>query len=123
MISKAIELMSNIPKQHIVKVCKDNNMTYVNPECLTKNLKTKICPVCGWSGSFRFSKHVVKAVDERHLSFLKELERLYIDKKLGCDKIAKVYDQYNFTREIVEATLKDVGIYYKILQEEEAVVV
>jgi hypothetical protein len=116
MISKAIELMPNVPKQHIVKACKDNNMTYINPKCLTKNLKTKICPVCGWSGSFRFSKHVMKTVDEQHLSFLIVLEKLYIDDKLGCDKIADMYNQYNFTREIVEAVLKDAGIYYKILQ-------
>jgi hypothetical protein len=44
------------------------------------------------------------------------LEKLYIDDKLGCDKIADMYNQYNFTREIVEAVLKDAGIYYKILQ-------
>ena len=118
MISKALELMPNVPKHHIVKTCRDNNMTYINPECSTKNLKTKICPVCGWSGSFKFSKHVMKIDDERHQSFLKELERLYIDEKLGCDKIAEVYSQYNFTREIVEAILKDAGIYYKILQVE-----
>jgi hypothetical protein len=119
MISKAIELMPNVPKRHIVKACRDNNMTFINPECLTKNLKTKICPVCGWSGSFKFSKHV-KTNDDKHQSFLRELERLYINEKLGCDKIAEVYSEYNFTREIVEAILKDAGIYYKILQEEVA---
>lgn len=118
-ISKAMDLMPDVSKDQILRHCRDNSITYINPECLTKNLKTKICPVaaCGWSGSFKFSNHVVNSDDEQHKVFIENLRRLYLDEKLGCEDIAKKYSEFNFTKEIVERILKDAGIYYKILEE------
>jgi HNH endonuclease len=97
----------NVPIHILKTYCREKDIAFVCDFDGDKQIKTKKCPVCNWSGSFQFTTHLLETKDEKHIEFLKNLQEL--SKKMSGPSIAEKYIEYNFTKAIVNSLLREIN--------------
>lgn len=100
----------NVLKRIIKMCCREYKLRFEDNYEADKTILTTQCPIesCSWSGSFRFSTHMLKSNDKDHKQWLNQLIKYY-EQYGAVDKVAELDDikRYNITNVVIEKILKD----------------
>jgi len=79
-----------------------------------KNLNKIKCPCCSWTGSFKFSTHIINSNDNDHVNWINNIKKLYEVHK-SSNKISNLQEikVHNISKTVIKNILKKINILKK----------
>jgi hypothetical protein len=93
--------------------CNENDLKIIEGN-LQKNILTKQCPICSWSGNFQFKRHIIDARDERHQQWIRRLIEIY-KQGISYYRMAELKEFKNYN--LSWPTIRDILVELKILRQ------